>query len=419
MAIQCLVWMCVSCILVIAYLLHKHRSSTPGIIYMDYNGTTPIHPKALQEYFSVCQRYFGNPSTACVAGRRANEVLENSRADIASEVGCKQTELVFTSGATESNIIVLRGFVANSRNRGRRCHIVTTPIEHASVTSTIESLNEQSAYIYKVSVDRYGTIDMNNLSTILGSVDKDEDVLLSIIWINNEIGTIQDVYSIIKLCRSICPDAFIHLDGTQVIGRYLVELSALDADSVSFSAHKFRGPHGIGALYLRSSDALMPVMTGGKQEKGLRGGTENVAAVASMAVALKASNDLLRSGAANDVFKLKNHMLTRLVEVIPNIIVNSHPDRCAFNTLSVCLPCDSRLLIEHLSNVHGVCLAVGSACSKGGVSGTLQAIGVTKKALRGSLRISLGFENSLSECEHVLSCISEYLGTIGCPSNRV
>jgi cysteine desulfurase len=385
------------------------------VIYMDHNGTTPLDPRAAREYVRVAREYFGNPSTACVVGRRANETLERARGDVAAQISCRQTELVFTSGATESNVIILRGFVANARAADRPCWIVTTPIEHPSVSATVDSLDrEDGVNVVKIQVDRHGFANVEHLRDILASAPPHCAILACFIWINNEIGTMQDVAALTRACRDSGASVFVHLDATQVIGRYLVSLARMNVDSMAFSAHKFNGPHGVGALYLRSSSAaaISPVITGGKQERGLRGGTENVAGAAAMAVALQVANRRLRSGAANKVAALRDHMADVLSKNIPNLTINSPPERCAFNTLSVCLPCDSRQLIAHLSSAHGVCLAVGSACSKGGASNTLQAIGVPDDALVGSLRISLGFDNTRSECDFVIDCILRYLAAM-------
>jgi cysteine desulfurase len=232
---------------------------------------------------------------------------------------------------------------------------------------------------------------------------------LSFIWINNEIGTVQDVGRIVTVTRAARPDTHIHVDATQTVGRYQVDIGKMGIDSLSFSAHKFRGPHGIGALYLPPDRHVSSVMTGGKQERGFRGGTENVAACAAMAVALKTAHAAIAKGGAERVRRMRDALLHGLKSSIPDIIVNSPADDCAYNTISVCIPCDSRQMTEHLSRNCNICLAVGSACSKGGASSTLAALGVSETALRGSLRISLGFSNTFAECDRVLRCVTEYV----------
>jgi cysteine desulfurase len=398
---------------VVGYAIHDRRS---GTIYMDHNGTTPILPASLREYVRASKTCYGNPSTACASGQYAKRVLEDARASIAHGLGCKQTDLVFTSGATESNVIAIRGFVARAAHLGRQCIVVTTPIEHSSVENTVASIAQDGVTVVRMAVDKYGMVDLGHLRGMLASLPPGAAVMVAVIWINNEIGTIQDVIGLIDTCRSERPQTHIHLDATQVIGRYRVALDGLGASTVSFSAHKFRGPHGVGGLYVSShaSDNLETVMTGGKQEKGLRGGTENVAACAAMSVALADAHRHLDRKADVRVAQMRAHLIGGLLSSIPGLIVNHHPDRCAFNTISVCLPCDSRELVQHLSDAHSVCLAVGSACAQGGVSSTLAALGVAEPALRGSLRISLGFSNTLVECEKVLRSIVDFLNTHRC-----
>lgn len=379
-------------------------------IYMDHNGTTPIHPRALVEFVAVSRDMYGNPSTACVVGQLARDMLEKARGDVCELIGCKQTELLFTSGATESNILAIRGFCRRSMRAHGKCVVITTQIEHASVKNTVKSVQEDGVIVKYVSVDRFGIIDQNDLVRHVRESPTDVPIMFSYIWINNEIGTIQDAPNISRLCRQIRPDIHVHLDATQAIGRYMVAMEKLNVDTMSFSAHKFCGPHGVGALYMRTGTQIAAIMTGGRQEKGLRGGTENVAGCVAMAAALRmAVCDLTTKNTMRRMFAMRNKLLSGLKAHIPGLIVNTHPERCAYNTISVCLPCDSRQLIEHLSSKHNICLAVGSACSRGGMSSTLEAVGVSADALRGSLRISLGRSNTEAECACVLRRIVDFL----------
>jgi cysteine desulfurase len=165
---------------------------------MDHNGTTPLHPRALAEYVAVSRKIHGNPSTACVVGQAAKAALENARGDVCELLGCRQTELVFTSGATESNIIALRGFCRKAMQRSGQCVIVTTPIEHASVKNTVSSLEEDGAISKYVQVSRYGVIDQNALVEVLREFPAETPIMFAFIWINNEIGTIQDVHNLMS-----------------------------------------------------------------------------------------------------------------------------------------------------------------------------------------------------------------------------
>lgn len=382
------------------------------IVYMDHNGTTPFDSDSLRKYVKVAKELFGNPSTLCVAGNKAKDELERSRMTISSELGAKQTEIIFTSGATESNVIILRGFVDRAKKQGKPCLIVTTPIEHASVDNTVNSLASFSGVrVVKVKVDKFGFVNHADLFNQVGRAPPGTHILVSVIWVNNEIGTIQDISSIVRVSREGARDCHVHVhvDATQTVGRYLLDLGRLDVDSASFSAHKFYSAHGVGGLYLRRQCELATPMTGGKQEKGIRGGTENVAGVAAMAVALRKANARLRSGFQDHIKSMRDFLLQELVTAIPEIVVISPPERCAYNTLTACLPCDSRELVTHLSKKHNICIAVGSACSKGGVSKTLKAVGVPEEKISGSIRISLGLGNEMWQCHKVLKEIVAYV----------
>lgn len=376
---------------------------------MDHNGTTPFDADALTRYVHVSQNTFGNPSTMCIAGNEAKKQLDESRMTIAAELGAKQTEIIFTSGATESNVIIIRGFAERAKRLRKKCMILTTPIEHASVDNTISSLD--GVNVARIDVDKYGLINVAHVFALLGKVPSGSEVLICVIWVNNEIGTVQDVRSLIRICRTGAPGSHvhIHMDATQTVGRYLLNFGELDIDSASFSAHKFYSAHGVGGLYLRRKCELSTPMTGGKQEKGIRGGTENVPGVASMALALQKANKRLRDGWQNHIKSLRDYMLSELQRLIPGVIVNTHPTHCAYNTISVCLPCDSRELIAHLSNKHRICLAVGSACSKGGISKTLKAVGLSELEIQGSMRISLGVGNTMWQCRKVVNEITKFV----------
>lgn len=381
------------------------------IIYMDHNGTTPYDREALNTYIRVAREVFGNPSTMCVAGNAAKDCLERARMDIAAELGARQTEVIFTSGATESNVIILRGFAARAKHLGRKCTVLTTPIEHASVDRTVADL--PGVTVQRVQVDRHGLVNIAHVFSLLGQVQPGSHVLIAVIWVNNEVGTIQDAVSLARICRTGAPQdchVHVHLDATQVVGRFLIDFATLDIDSASFSAHKFCGGHSCGGLYLRRQCELASPITGGKQEKGIRGGTEDVAGAASMATALQVANRRLRGGWTEHIRSMRDYMLQALSAAVPDIVVNNHPLRCAYNTISICLPCDSRELVAHLSSKHRMCLGVGSACSKAGGSKTLQALGLAKEHIDGSLRISLGVGNQMWQCKRVVSAIVAYLG---------
>lgn len=379
---------------------------------MDHNGTTPFDTDSLRTYVKVAREVFGNPSTLCVAGNKAKDKLQESRMIIADEVGARQTEIIFTSGATESNVITLRGFVDRARRQKTPCVLITTPIEHASVDNTAKSIAATGITVEYVNVNKYGVVNLGHLFSLIDKAPPKSHIIVSVIWVNNEIGTIQDVSGITRVCRQAIKKncrVHIHLDATQVVGRFLVDFSKMDVDSAAFSAHKFYSAHGVGGLYLRRQCELVTPMSVSTQEKGVRAGTENVAGVSAMAVALRKANSRLREGFSEKIRHMRDYILDGLVSRIPDILINSHPQHCAYNTISACLPCDSRSLVTYLSNKHRICIAVGSACSKGGQSKTLKAIGVNPEDIKGSIRISLGYGNEMWQCKRVLEEIVRYV----------
>ena len=391
-----------------------YHCHTKSIVYMDYNGTTSIHPKALETYMSVSRNVVGNPSALCRESEQAQKILEDCRRDVAELLNCKQNELLFTSGATESNVIVIRGFVLFAQRAHRQCVIISTPIEHASVANTVASVAQDTGVnVVLVGVDGNGRVNMQDLQNILSTIPRNTMVLCSFIWINNEIGTIQDIRQIVYTVRSNSEAAHIHLDATQVVGRYAVDINDMEVDSVAFSGHKFRGPHGVGGLFLKYDSQILPIMTGGRQERGLRCGTEDIASIASMTTALRLAIRAMADGLVQRVFDLRNYLLDQ-IRLIPNVVIVNDMlyqdmNACAYNTLFFCVPCDSRKMAHKLSKHHGICIAVGSACSKGAASSTLRAIGIPNEIAEGSVRLSIGFWTTRRECEIVAKAIRKYV----------
>jgi cysteine desulfurase len=362
---------------------------TKNIIYLDNNGTTKIFPGALDKMNMVYNKYYGNASGLYTLGGDSKRLLEDSRHKISQLLGCNSCEIYFTSGATESNNIAIRGIYQKHKSKGN--HVVTSSIEHPSVTETVKSL--QGAKITTIPVDSFGIIDYNALNDSLSR----DTVLVTIIMGNNEIGTIQDVKRIAAICKA--KNIHFHCDMTQVIGKYKVDLNEIGVDSATGSGHKFHGPKATGFLYLRKGTNLDSCMSGGHQEKNVRSGTENIPGIVAMIWALQHCYDLIDKGKDTEIMKLRNYMRDQILEKVPGVKINGHPKHSLYNTLSICIPTNSRRVVELLDE-KGICVNTGSACSKGSESTILSAIGTPVQLQKGSLRISLGFLNTNSEIKY-------------------
>jgi cysteine desulfurase len=375
----------------------KNNTCKATTIYLDNNGTTKIYNESLELMEYIYKHYYGNPSGIYKLGSQSKKLLEISRNRLAKMLKCEPSEIFFTCGATESNNIAIRGIYAKHRDNGN--HIVTSSIEHPSVCETVKSLHD--AKVTFLPVDKYGRIDLLELENAI----RQDTVLVTIIMGNNEIGTIQDIKGISQICTR--KKVHFHCDMTQIIGKYSVNMHDLGIDSATGSGHKFHSPKATGFLYLKDGSACESCMTGGHQEKSIRSGTENIPGIVAMTYSLYICYSLLNKGAEKQIKEMRDYMQITLVHNIPNCIVNGSPEHQMYNTLSMCLPVNSRKLINMLDK-NNIAINTGSACSKGKTSSVLDAIGLTPKQQEGSIRISLGFLNTMDDCKTAVQYIIHY-----------
>lgn len=369
-------------------------SSKKTTIYLDNNGTTRIFDETLNVMDHVYKNYYGNASGVYELGAKSKRLLEDCRKQIAELLKCQSCEVFFTSGATESNNLAIRGIYSKHKERGN--HVITTSVEHPSVTETVKSL--EGADITFLPVDRHGKVDLNQLKSAI----RKDTILVTVIMGNNEIGTIQDVESISRICRS--KGVHFHCDMTQIVGKYLVDLEKLGVDSATGSGHKFHGPKATGFLYLKKTAFFETCVTGGGQEKNIRAGTENVPGIVGMCHSLAICHELLKKKHDVVIKQQRDYMKSMITRHIPQTIINGHPNDMMYNTLSLCVPVNSRKLIMKLDE-YGICVNTGSACSKGQSSKVLDAIGVSPELQQGSMRISLSYMNTWEECRYATSII--------------
>lgn len=373
--------------------------------YADHNATTPLDPEVEKEMTRVARTHFGNPSSSYAQGRAAAEVLAAAREEVAKAIGARfADEIVFTSGATEANCTALRLATGTTVPAHR---IVTTETEHASVLITCEHLKAfEDVDVAFVPVDSDGRLSYAAFREV--AMARPPGVV-SLILANNETGVIQDagvIREIADWCRH--HETILHLDATQAIGKIPVDVMALGCDMLSMSAHKFHGPRGVGALYIRREVRyrVMPFMTGGKQEDNTRAGTENVPGIHGMAVAIRKATAPGAVGAYDRTVRfLRDRVRDQLLRLIPDATVFGGalpPEAVLPNTLSISLPgVDSRKFVRAL-DAAGISVGIGSACSKGKRSRVLEAMGVAEELERGVFRISVGKSNTVSECDRLV-----------------
>jgi cysteine desulfurase len=363
-------------------------------IYLDYAATTPLDPRVLEAMLPYMTERFGNPNSIHSFGREARLAIDEAREKIAQLLNCQPSEIVFTSGGTESDNLALRGVAEAYRQKGN--HIITTAIEHHAVLRTCKALEDMGFSVTYLSVDEHGLVSPEQVAEAVN----ERTILVSVMHANNEIGTIEPVAEIVKAVKEKRPDTLVHTDAVQTVGHISVDIQELGVDLLSFSAHKFYGPKGVGGLFIRKGVRLVPQLTGGGQERNRRSGTENVAGIVGMAKALEIaiaemSNELPR------LQSLRDELIAGVLNRIPDSRLNGHPtQRLPHNANFSFRGIDSETLLLQL-DMHGIAASSGSACSSGSLepSHVLLALGLDYELAISSLRLTLG---RFTSHEHIL-----------------
>ena len=368
------------------------------MIYLDYNATTPIAKEAVEAMMPFLNGEFGNPSSSHPIGNRAKESLETARRQVAKMLGCESGEIVFTSGGTESNNMVLKGLAWTLRNKGR--HMITTKIEHPAIINTALFLIEAGWDVTFLPVDGFGLLDPDKVKR---AIQKDT-VLISVMHANNETGTIQPISEISSIARE--HGILFHTDAAQTVGKIKTRVHDLGVDFLTIAGHKIYAPKGVGALYIREGLEIEPLMHGGGQEGGLRSGTENVA----LDVALGKACELIVESLGEDMLKIKElrdrlHDLIR--SAIPEVTLNGHPEQRLPNTLFLSFP--GIIGDEILRGTPEVCASTGAACHDRSIklSHVLGAMGVRKEVGMGAIRLSLGRPTTEGEVDQAAQMLIE------------
>jgi cysteine desulfurase len=376
------------------------------LIYFDNAATTPVLPEVIQEMIPYLGNHYGNPSSQHSFGFNTSRAIEKARRHVAYLVGSSPNEITFTSGGTEANNLAIKGSVSSLgiNNDNKSTILISSSIEHDSVLQPFNSLKAQGFNVKFVEVNREGIVKLESLREIL---KKDKVMFVSIMLANNEVGTIQPIRDLAKIIHENS-NAFFHCDVVQALGKIPIDVKHLDVDLLSLSSHKIYGPKGVGAIYARDRDQLIPLIDGGGQEKSLRSGTENVYGIVGFGEACRISSANLDEN-SRKVKKLRDYLIDRIVSTIPRCYVNGSmnqrlPNNAHFSFLGV----KGEDIIVKL-NEYGIAASTGAACSsnKTKPSHVLKAMGLSLLEIEGSLRLTLGHQNTMSEVERVVLALDE------------
>lgn len=367
------------------------------IVYMDNSATTPVDERVVKEMIPFFSKKIGNPSSLHPRGLEAKVAMENAREKLACFFGATPDEIIFTSGGSESDNLALRGFAHANKEKGN--HIITSAIEHPAVMKTCAALEKEGFRITYIPVDKEGIVKIDELENAITK----ETMLVSMMHANNEIGTIQPVEKIAELCagRGI---AF-HTDAVQSFGKISLDVKKTPFSMISIAAHKIYGPKGIGALYLRKGTKISPIITGGPQERGLRAGTENLPSIIGFAKAAELM--FAEREKENERLKgIRDYIITKLGK-IEDSRLNGHAAKRLPNNINMTFRYVEGESLLTMLGMEGICASTGSACSSASLkpSHVLLAIGLKHSEAHGSLRLTLGRENSAEDAEYVAGIV--------------
>ncbi|MCK5309347.1 MAG: cysteine desulfurase [Thermoplasmata archaeon] len=367
-------------------------------IYMDHSGTTPLDPKVLEAMMPFLTKNFANPSSIYSEGREVRTAIDGARQQVASALNAEPGNIIFTSGGTESDNLGIMGPVFNLKEKGG--HIITTGIEHPAVTRTVEFLGTHGYDTTFLEVNEFGQVELDTLADAI----RPDTKLISIVYGNNEVGTVQDMKEIVKLAHE--KDVLVHTDAVQAVAKIPIDVKDIGVDLLSLSGHKIYGPKGIGALYIKDGVKITPIQHGGGHENKLRSGTENVSGVIGLGKAM----EIGKTGLTTDMPRIKvmrDRLLKGLMESQEETYLNGHPEKRLPHNLNVRFSyIEGEAMLLNL-DMMGIAAATGSACSSKSLkaSHVLLAIGLTPEQAHGSLRLTLGKDNTDEEVDKVLEAV--------------
>ena len=368
-------------------------------IYLDHNATTPAHPEVVKTMQPYHAEHYGNASSIHQHGRESRKAVDEARADMAKLINAKSPdEIVFTSGGTEADNLAIRGVAHALRDKGN--HIITLSIEHHAVHNTCKFLEKNGYSVTYLPVDRTGIVDLNALKDAF----TDKTILVTVMYANNETGTIEPLKEIAEMARKkgVC----VHTDAVQAVGKIPVDVRGLKVDLLSFSGHKFYGPKGVGGLYIKKGTWITPMQTGGYHEKNKRAGTENVPGIAGLGKAAELAFKNMQEE-AKKVTMLRDKLHSGIEKSIKDVKLNGHRAQRLPNTCNLSFEyLEGESIILNL-DMEGVSVSTGSACTSGSLepSHVLTSMGVPAQTAQGSIRFSLGRINTKEEIDHVVKIL--------------
>lgn len=374
-------------------------------VYLDHAATTPVDPAVIDAMMPYLMNNYGNPSSIYEIGRESKEAIDDAREKVADLIGARPEEIIFTSGGTESDNFAIKGIAYANREKGN--HIITTQIEHHAVIESVRFLETQGFKATYIEPDRFGWIDPGKVRASI----TDKTILISVMHANNEIGTIEPIEEIGLIAKE--KDIYFHTDAVQTVGHLQINVEELGVDLLSLSAHKFYGPKGIGALYIRKGTRIMPFIHGGGQERHLRASTENLSGI----VGLGKASIIAKERIPEEIKRLtglRDVLIRGLLEKIPGSKLNGHPAQRLPNNINISIPnIEGEAVILHLDKI-GIYASTGSACSALdlGPSHVLLAIGLSQQEAHSSVRFTLGRESTKEDIEYLLEIFPNIIGEL-------
>lgn len=375
------------------------------IKYFDHAATTKVHEEVFEAMKPFFCESFGNASSIYGLGVKSRIAVEAAREQVANAIGAKSKEIYFTAGGSESDNMAIRGVAHANRSKGN--HIITSKIEHPAVLETCKLLEKDGFEVTYLDVDSKGVVDMEQLKQAI----RPETILITIMMANNEIGTIEPIEKIGEIARE--HKILFHTDAVQAVGNMPIDVKALHVDLLSLSGHKLYGPKGIGAIYIRTGVRISPLISGGHQERGKRAGTENVPGIVGLGKAIEIASANLNAN-VEKLTKLRNYYLDQVEKRIPHIRLNSSRENCLPGTANISFKfIEGESLLLRL-DMCGICASSGSACTSGSLdpSHVLLAIGVPADVAHGSLRISMGCENTKEDVDFLVEKLEGIVKTL-------
>ncbi len=367
-----------------------------GLVYLDNNATTRLDPRVVEAMLPYLQEWYGNPSSVHRLGQRSRQAIDEARNQVAQLVGCADSELQFTGGGTESINTAIRGLLAA---RAPRKRIVTTSVEHSAARELCAQLAKEGAEIVEIPVDSTGALDLDALR---GAID-DQVALVSVMWANNETGVLFPIPQIAAMFKPLRVP--LHCDATQAVGKIPVNFASAGIDAMSFAAHKFHGPKGVGALAVRRGVRVRPLLIGGPQERGRRGGTENVPGIVGMGKAAELAAKALPQ--MSQVAALRDRLEQGILSRIDSTSVNGRTDQRLPNTTNIGFAQLEAEAILLLLSEQSICASAGAACSSGSLepSHVLRAMKLDEKIAHGAVRFSLSRLTTEAEVDRALEIL--------------